>query len=143
MYKLKITQALFNDLNKAINNYNIQNTVNVGAGAVVNVYGKVEEDFVVETGILKKYRGAATDVVVPDTVNEIGVVFANTAITSIQLPSHINRLSADAFKNCRQLKDRRITFSEAVRNTSKREYKIITLFLPLSFASYKALSAFW
>jgi predicted RNA-binding Zn-ribbon protein involved in translation (DUF1610 family) len=53
---------------KAINNYNIANaqitaqTMNVNIGS---------EDFVIEGGVLKKYKGNDTHVVIPETVKEI------------------------------------------------------------------------
>lgn len=53
---------------KAINNYNTANHINAG---VVNVYGGNSADFVIRGGVLVKYNGAATEVVIPDSVKRL------------------------------------------------------------------------
>lgn len=72
---------------KAINNYSIANaqisaqTVNVNIGT---------SDFVIEGGVLKKYIGNDTDIVIPDIVKEIGIqAFENTYVEKITIPSGI------------------------------------------------------
>lgn len=58
---------------KAINNYNItNNTTNNISADVVNVYGGNSGDFVIRGGVLEKYTGAATEVVIPDNETIIG-----------------------------------------------------------------------
>ena len=90
----------------AINNYNITNNIKVESGATVNIYGSANNDFEIEAGVLKKYKGAATDVVIPDSVTEIGEeVFAHLPITSITIPDSVKRIGFGAFANCTSLKD--------------------------------------
>ena len=53
---------------KAVQNFNITNNIitnnNVQAD-VVNIYNVKRDDFLIEGGILKKYKGADTEVVIP------------------------------------------------------------------------------
>lgn len=75
----------------AINNYNITNNVNVGAGAVVNVYGNANNDFVIEAGVLKEYHGESKKVIIPNTVDLISEeCFDELPITEISISSEID-----------------------------------------------------
>ncbi len=62
--------------------------------------------FEIENGILKKYTGDATDVVVPDNVTEIGArAFEdNTALVSVTVRGGIVGIGCCAFCNCVNLK---------------------------------------
>ncbi|MBR0104087.1 MAG: hypothetical protein IJM06_00630, partial [Firmicutes bacterium] len=73
---------------KAVNNYNITNNITAG---VVNIYGDVKSDFVIESGVLKEYTGASTDVVIPDTVKVISkdAFCGNKYLTSLQIPDSV------------------------------------------------------
>lgn len=96
---------------KAINNYNVTNHITAG---VVNYYGGNQGDFVIRGGVLEKYTGAATDVVIPDTVTSIGAeAFTGLMITSVQIPNSVIRIEdgknssfqiSGAFFNCRALR---------------------------------------
>lgn len=81
----------FNTYFQTTNNYNT--THNYGDGAVVNVYEDPNKDFVIEAGVLKEYHGASKDVVIPDSVEEIGAdCFAGMNINSITIPSSVNKI---------------------------------------------------
>lgn len=74
----------------------------------------VPDEFCIEDGILKEYRGAAPHVQVPDGVHTIGDgAFKGMAwLLSVELPKSLKRIGATAFKGCRQLKD--ISFPEGL-----------------------------
>lgn len=84
---------------KAINNYNTANHINAG---VVNVYGGNSADFVIRGGVLEKYNGAATEVVIPDSVKIIGdSAFSGCkGITSVVIPDSVQEIGSDAFRDC-------------------------------------------
>ena len=106
---------------KAIQNFNINNTVNVGAGAVVNVYSNVSDDFVIEARELKKYRGVAADVVIPNTVKIIGEhAFEGLSVTSVTIPNSVTSIGFQAFCNCRKLTS--ITIPDSVTSIAARAF---------------------
>ncbi len=96
---------------KAINNYSVSNAFNVGSGAIINVIGNQNSDFKITAGKLWDYVGAATDVVIPDTVKEIScAVFVSMLtnegkkITSVVIPESVKRIEKETFLNCTELK---------------------------------------
>ena len=97
---------------KAINNYNVTNNIQAG---VVNVFGGNSADFVIRAGTLEKYNGAATEVVIPANVKEIGFqVFEGLGITHITIPEGIESIKAGAFRNCNQLRE--IHFPNSIKS---------------------------
>ena len=67
-------------------------------------------DFVVEDGVLLKYRGNSKHVIVPDGVSEIGkYAFYEydrmSDIERIVLPSGLTRIDDSAFMNCKRLRE--------------------------------------
>jgi hypothetical protein len=88
---------------KAINNYNIANaqitaqTVNVNIGS---------GDFVIEGGVLKKYKGAAMDIIIPEGIAAIGVDAFNgfNRITSVTFSEGVEVIEHGAFYGCSCLK---------------------------------------
>ncbi|MCD8124003.1 MAG: leucine-rich repeat protein [Lachnospiraceae bacterium] len=59
-------------------------------------------DFTIEDGVLTAYTGTATEIVIPDTVTEIGEkVFYNTEITSVVLPAGRTPIGAAALYGSR------------------------------------------
>lgn len=87
---------------KAINHYNTTNNFNAN---VVNYYGSSNFDFVIRGGVLEKYNGASTDVVVPDGIVEIGYrAFEGLRrIRSIQIPNSVTVIGSFAFIECQNL----------------------------------------
>jgi len=78
---------------KAIQNYNVAHA-QISAG-VVNIIKEPAPDFVIRGGFLMEYNAQEFDVVIPDTVLDIGVdVFADRAIRSIIIPKTVKKLSA-------------------------------------------------
>ena len=62
-------------------------------------------DFVIEDGVLIKYDGDSSDVVIPDSVTYIGVeAFRGcTGLTSIEIPNSITSIDDYAFYGCKGL----------------------------------------
>jgi len=94
---------------KAINHYNVTNNI---SAAVVNVYGGMKQDFEIRGGVLEKYNGSATNVVVPDGVVAIGGgAFQNCkSLRSVVLPEGVTEImsrdgrdSRGAFYDCTNL----------------------------------------
>ena len=85
---------------KAINNYTVHNHINADT---VNVYE--QKDFVIRAGVLERYRGEATDVVVPDNVHTIGPhSFANcVGMRSLIIPASVTTICYEAFLGCSRL----------------------------------------
>ena len=56
-------------------------------------------DFVIENGILKKYKGTESDIVIPDGVTEIGTAafIEHTNIKSVTFPKSLERIGSYAF----------------------------------------------
>ena len=72
---------------KAINQYNTTNNFNAN---VINYYASDNSDFVIRGGVLEKYNGASTEVMIPNGVIEVKPdVFRGTYVRSISLPSSI------------------------------------------------------
>jgi hypothetical protein len=74
-------------VNKAINNYN-------------------SSDFVIQTGKLQKYNGKSTEVIIPNTVKEIGEYAFNLCsdrLKSIVIPNSVTHIGEMAFYNCDSL----------------------------------------
>lgn len=63
-------------------------------------------DFIIDyLRILQQYTGDATDVVIPDTVREIGEMpFFRKNITSVVIPASVEKIGNHAFEECRSLK---------------------------------------
>lgn len=93
---------------KAINNYNTTNQIHAGT---VNIYGGNSADFVIRGGVLVKYNGAATEVVIPNSVKIIGgencvsgAFSGCIGITSVVLPDSVQEIGDFSFKGCTGLK---------------------------------------
>lgn len=65
----------------------------------------VEEDFVIENGVLKKYQGSGGDVIVPDGVTSIGdhAFSRDDSVTSVILPNSVTNIGNEAFWMCGSL----------------------------------------
>lgn len=103
---------------KAINNYNTVNNIHAG---VVNIYGGNSADFVIRGGVLEKYNGASTHVVIPDSVRCIGEkAFMDTYIESVSIPDSVKSIESEAFFNCRELREIRIP--DSVKSIEPRAF---------------------
>ena len=111
---------------KAVNNYNITNNVNVGAGAVVNVIGEKDDGFKIVAGKLISYNGVSTDVVIPDTVNVIGIeAFKGlTGLKRITIPNSVTSIGESAFAFCTGLTS--ITIPNSVNKIGSRVFESCT-----------------
>ncbi|MBR6792053.1 MAG: leucine-rich repeat domain-containing protein, partial [Ruminococcus sp.] len=93
----------------AVNIYNTTNNNTIKTD-VVNIYSSEQSDFVIRGGVLEKYNGADTVVVIPDGVTHIGdEAFAGCqGITSITMPDSVVEIlnslnSKGAFCGCKNL----------------------------------------
>lgn len=83
-----------------VHNY-IRNVVHIQADTV-NVVN--QKDFIIKAGVLEKYQGESADVIIPDTVKEIGSgAFAEMRITSVQIPDGVTVIGEGAFASCTAL----------------------------------------
>lgn len=105
---------------KAVNNYNTTNHINAG---VVNVYGGNSADFVIRGGVLEKYNGAATEVVIPNSVKIIGDdAFRNCkGITSVVIPDSVQEIGLLAFYECKALPH--ITIPDSVQKIGQSAFE--------------------
>lgn len=67
-------------------------------------------DFVIEEGVLKKYLGNDTAVVIPDGVTVIkgGAFYKNESVAVVEIPDSVIRIGQQAFDECTKLKEIRI-----------------------------------
>ena len=66
----------------------------------------IEEEFVIENGVLKKYLGTGGEVIFPDGITEIGDwTFLNcNALTEVTIPEGVTKIGSNAFLDCKNLK---------------------------------------
>ena len=62
-------------------------------------------DFVIENGVLKEYTGVGGEVIIPDSVTEIGEYAFSSCdgLTNITIPDSVTEISNYAFYNCTRL----------------------------------------
>ena len=81
---------------------------------VENMYLNSNRDFEIVGGVLKKYKGASRDVVIPDGVVKIDDrVFLGSRITSVSFPDGLEIIGDSAFRNCRDLTD--VSFPDSLK----------------------------
>jgi len=131
---------------KAINYYNTTNQITAG---VVNIYGGNSADFIIRAGVLEKYTGASTEVVIPNNVKIIGEsAFENcSALTSVFIPDGVVEIRDSAFRGCSLLEKCTIPNSvsvigyEAFRDCSKLKSPQHLYLHQLSFCAFEGCSA--
>lgn len=106
---------------KAINNYNTTNQIHADT---VNIYGGNSADFVIRGGVLVKYNGAATEVVIPNSVKIIGgencvsgAFSGCIGITSVVLPDSVQEIGDHSFRDCTGLKS--VVIPDSVQKIGK------------------------
>ena len=74
---------------------------------------EINDDFDIENGVLKEYKGNDTHVVIPDGVTEIGeyAFYRRKSLTSILIPDSVIRIGKEAFYECSSLKSIEIPHS--------------------------------
>ena len=90
-------------------------------------YTVTEEGFYCTAdGVLYKYTGDATDIVIPDGVTEIksNVFINNSNITSIVIPGTVKKLEDSAFANCTKLK--KVIMKDGVEIIGDRTFRKCT-----------------
>ena len=62
-------------------------------------------DFIIENGVLTKYKGPGGDVVIPDGVTKIGdcAFFACQNLTNAYIPDSVTKIGESAFAFCKKL----------------------------------------
>lgn len=90
-------------IEKAINNYNISNNI---CDDNINYLDNNLNDFIIRGGVLEKYTGAATKVIIPNMVSHIGCgAFQGClGITDVVIPNSVENICYSAFENCSKLK---------------------------------------
>ena len=94
-------------------------------------------EFVIESGTLKRYLGSDVHVIIPDQVKTIGnyAFWRRDEICSVQLPDSVTKISDDAFRDCITLEQINIPANvktigaEAFRNC-RRLQKVIFSGIP-------------
>ena len=71
-----------------------------------------ENDFAIDGGVLRGYKGSATNIIIPETVTSIAeYAFAgNDQIISVTIPAGVTSIGEDAFKDCSSLES--VTFAD-------------------------------
>lgn len=91
----------------SINDADVKNQVDVGSTKPIDTVSKMPKpsqlsDFEIENGVLKRYEGSASSVVIPDSVTSIGdrAFYRCSGLTDITIPDSVMSIGWDAFGNC-------------------------------------------
>ena len=87
------------------------------------------EDFIIDNGILKKYKGSDKDVVMPDRVAVIGeYAFSGcTGLTSITIPESVTTIGKDVFYGCDDLTIYGVTGSYAESCAKRKNISFVAV----------------
>lgn len=119
---------------KAIQNYNNTYITNNNIKAdVVNIYNTQESDFVIEKGVLIKYKGSDEKVIIPDKVKEIGFrAFQESKyLKEVTIPDSVEVIGTNSFSSCPNLQI--INFGNGLKQIKDGAFwasKIEKLYLP-------------
>jgi len=111
-------------IKEAINHYNTTNNFFYDIkDSEVHIHGSQKEDFEIVGGVLKKYTGASTTPVIPDTVTIIGgeAFHGCVGITSVSIPSTVISIKGSAFRSCDGL--RTITLPNSIKEIGSSAFK--------------------
>ncbi len=84
-------------------------------------------DFVIEDGVLKKYRGSGGDVTIPSGVTSIGerAFWYCSGLTSAEIPKSVTSIGRRAFEGCSGLTSIGSSARKALRNIIVKEGAVI------------------
>ena len=92
------------------------------------------KDFVIENGVLTKYVGKDTDVVIPDKVTKIDrAFFDNKKVVSIKMPKTVKSIRSYAFSGCKSLTS--ITLSEKIKHIDEGTFEGCKNLKSITFSS--------
>ena len=79
-------------------------------------------DFVIENGVLKEYKGQGGDVVIPEGVTSIGyrAFYYCSSLTSIVIPESVTSIGDSAFYGCSSLSS--VVIPENVTSIGQRAF---------------------
>lgn len=83
---------------------------------------EISKDFVIENGVLKKYNGTDSEVVIPDVVTKIGDNAFNGCrnLEAVTIPDSVTSIGSSAFMFCSKLKT--IKIPNKVKNIAERAF---------------------
>lgn len=71
-------------------------------------------DFIIENGVLTKYKGFGGKVIIPEDVRKIGErAFAYKAVSSVEIPGSVEEIGPFAFEHCTGLRE--VVLHEGIR----------------------------
>lgn len=92
-------------------------------------------DFVIENGVLEKYNGTDTEVIIPSSVTSIGrnAFYYRTSLTSITIPDSVTSIGICAFSACSALTS--ITIPDSVRTVGVSAFSKCTALVSVTLGS--------
>ena len=96
------------------------------------------QDFVIENGVLRDYKGPGGDVTIPEGVTKIGnwAFYDCTGLTSVTIPAGVTEIGWGAFYGCAKLTS--VTIPEGVTEIERSAFdgcKKLTIHAPAGSAA--------